>query len=376
MKKSIFLFLIVSFLGVQCSQQKTEETHEGEDSFLVSLSPEQATNAGIETEPAQVRALGETLNVMGTIDLPPAHKLAMSVPIGGIVAEMDLLPGMKIKKGEFLLTLSDRNYLELKKSYLITQLQYNQIKAEFERTKILKEQHATSDKQFNEIESNFNQIELKLISLESELAMLGIKAKQLKPTDINPIIKVLAPVDGFISKVFISKGEYVNPDRPMLELIDPSDIHIAMNILESDLGKLEENLPLDAKAQAFPDINYTGHILLIGKVLDEQRMVEIHAHFDKEHPELLAGMFMNVTIHTKTKQALTVPDNAVLQFGAANYLFIEKSANEYEAIQIETGISDNGYTEIKTDIPAKSNIVKKGAYTLLMKWKNAAEDEH
>lgn len=375
MKKSIFLLVFVSFLGMQCSNQKTEETQELPESYLVSLTPEQAKNTGIETELAEVRALGETLEVMGTIDLPPAHKLSMSVPIGGIVSEMDLLPGMKIKKGEVLLTLSDIKYLELKQNYLITQLQYNQLKTEFERAKSLKEQQATSEKQFKEIESNFNQSEIKMLSLESQLAMLGIKAKKLSPKDINPNITVFAPVDGYISKVFISKGEYVNPDRPMLELIDPSDIHIAMDILESDLGKLEENLLLDAKAQAFPDKNYTGHILLIGKVLDEQRMVEIHAHFDKEHPELLAGMYMNVTIHTKTKQALTVSDKAILQFGATNYIFIEKGINEYEALEIKTGISDNGFTEIKTKIPQNAKVVKNGAYTLLMKWKNAAEEE-
>jgi len=85
-------------------------------------------------------------------------------------------------------------------------------------------------------------------------------------------------------------------------------------------------------------------------------------------------MSMNVVIHSKKLSVLTVSESAVIQFGAVHYLFIQKSTNEFEGIEVEPGISENGFVEIKTKLDPKSKVVTKGSYTLLMKWKNAAEE--
>jgi membrane fusion protein, heavy metal efflux system len=374
MKKSILLLLFGSLLSFSCSSQQVEAPITIEESSVIRLSDMQLKNAEIEIENPQLRELSEIIKAMGSIDLPPTHRLALSVPIGGIVTEIDLLPGMKIKKGQELVTLRDMKYLELKESYLLTNLEWNKIKSEFTRYKILKEQEAVSEKQFKEMESTYLQLEIKRASLKSQLNTLGIAPEKLNAENLNPNLTIYSPVDGYVSNIHISKGEYVNPDRPMLELIDPSDIHLTMNILESDLGKLAEELPFNAVSNTFPDKIYPGHILLIGKDLDENRMVEVHAHFEKEHPELLAGMSMNVTIHSKKLSVLTVSESAVIQFGAVHYLFIQKGTNEFEGIEVEPGISENGFVEIKTKLDPKSKVVSKGSYTLLMKWKNAAEE--
>jgi len=374
MKKSLFLLLFGSFLSFSCGSPQVEAPVVSEESSIITLSDVQLKNAEITTENPQIRELSDIINTLGSIDLPPTHRLALSVPIGGIVTEIDLLPGMKIKKGQILLTLRDMKYLELKESYLLLNLEWNKIKSEFTRYKILKEQDAVSEKQFKEMESTYLQLEIKRAVIKSQLTTLGIASEKLNAENLNPNLTIYSPVDGYVSNIHISKGEYVNPDRPMLELIDPSDIHLTMNILESDLGKLAEELPFEAISNTYPKNTYTGHILLIGKDLDEQRMVEVHAHFDKEYPELLAGMSMNVVIHSKKLSVLTVSESAVIQFGAVHYLFIQKSTNEFEGIEVEPGISENGLVEIKTKLDPKSKVVTKGSYTLLMKWKNAAEE--
>ncbi|NCQ58983.1 MAG: efflux RND transporter periplasmic adaptor subunit, partial [Flavobacteriales bacterium] len=111
MKKSLFLLLFGSFLSFSCSSPQVEAPKVSEESSIITLSDVQLKNAEITTENPQIRELSDIINTLGSIDLPPTHRLALSVPIGGIVTEIDLLPGMKIKKGQILLTLRDMKYL-------------------------------------------------------------------------------------------------------------------------------------------------------------------------------------------------------------------------------------------------------------------------
>jgi membrane fusion protein, heavy metal efflux system len=58
-----------------------------------------------------------------------------------------------------------------------------------------------------------------------------------------------------------------------------------------------------------------------------------------------------------------------------NMLFIEKRKNQFEMIEIKTGNTENGFTEITIDEKlVKGNFVLKDAYSLLMKLKNIVEE--
>jgi cobalt-zinc-cadmium efflux system membrane fusion protein len=70
-----------------------------------------------------------------------------------------------------------------------------------------------------------------------------------------------------------------------------------------------------------------------------------------------------------------LPDEATVSFEGRKYLFENAGTNKFEMIEIETGESENGFTEIisKADLKGKE-IVTKGAYTLLMSLKNKEEE--
>lgn len=197
----------------------------------------------------------------------------------------------------------------------------------------------------------------------------------LSETDITPDLSISSPIDGYVGSVETSLGDYVQPDNALIRLLDLTDVHLTMKFLESDLGKIQEHLPLSASTQAFPGQVYTGSIHIIGKELDEHNLVEVHAHFDQEYPELIPGMFMNVKVHSKKTAVYTLPTKAINQFGSHQYVFEAVNNQTFIPVKVTTGITENELTEIRSGIDPSKNYVVNGSYALLMQWKNVSEEE-
>jgi cobalt-zinc-cadmium efflux system membrane fusion protein len=107
--------------------------------------------------------------------------------------------------------------------------------------------------------------------------------------------------------------------------------------------------------------------------VEKDRSAEVHCHFDRPTPELIPGMFMNAEIAVTKKQVRAVPNDAIVRWQNHPYIFAVKDSNAFQMLPLETGIVENGYTEIKMEaLPEK--IVVKNAYSILMKMKNSTEE--
>ena len=70
-----------------------------------------------------------------------------------------------------------------------------------------------------------------------------------------------------------------------------------------------------------------------------------------------------------------MPEEAVVNFEAKDYLFVETGKNKFEMAPVIIGINEKGFVEVKNAGVFKGKqIVTKGAYTLLMKLKNTGDD--
>jgi cobalt-zinc-cadmium efflux system membrane fusion protein len=153
------------------------------------------------------------------------------------------------------------------------------------------------------------------------------------------------------------------------------DIHLALKIYEKDLDKLF----IGQKLVAFTNNNtakkHTCEILLIGKDLTTERSTDVHCHFEDYDKTLIPGTYMNAEIEVKSNNTLALNEDAIVRFEAKQYIFLSNKENSFEMTEVETGTTENGFTEIKNaNNFINKNIVTKGAYNLLMSFKNKSEE--
>jgi cobalt-zinc-cadmium efflux system membrane fusion protein len=182
-----------------------------------------------------------------------------------------------------------------------------------------------------------------------------------------------APIEGFVSKVNVNIGRYVNPTDVLFDIVDPSDIHLSLNVFEKDANKLFTAQKVVAYTNSNPEKKYNCEIILIGQDLHE-RSVVVHCHFDQYDKTLMPGMFMNAEIALKNTNAVVLPVDAVISFENKQFIFISTNTNTFEIQEVKTGTNENEYIEILTPDISSQKVVVKGAYSLLMKIKNTTEE--
>ncbi|MCC6369802.1 MAG: efflux RND transporter periplasmic adaptor subunit [Bacteroidia bacterium] len=374
MKKSAIILLSVLLVNCSNKEKPSESATPIDTGTEINLSNEQIAAIGLGYGKIEMDTISAILKVNGKIDVPPQNMVSVSVPLGGYLKSTQLLPGMKVNKGEVIATFEDPQYIQLQQDFLSVKAKINYSENEYQRQKELNANKTSSDKVFQQAEAEYLTQKIALKSLSEKLRLINVNPEQLNENNISRSVNVFAPIDGYVSKINANIGKYVNPADVVFELVNPSDIHLALTVFEKDIDKLYIGQKLVAFTNNNLEKKHACEILLIGQNLSNERSIEVHCHFKNYDKSLIPGMYMNAEIDLTSAACAVLPEDAILNYEGRNYVFVEKQKNKFVLTEVKTGNSEKGRIEIlnATEIN-NSSIVVKGAYQLLMGLKNKQE---
>ena len=341
----------------------------------VNFNANELKTAGVELGTPTLENISGQLTLSGKIDVPPQSTVSLSFPLGGYLKSTNMLPGMHVRKGQILAQLEDMQFIQLQQDYLTAKEKFTLAESEYHRQKDLNASKAASDKVFQQSRSEMETQRILMNALGQKLELIGISPTKLRADNISKSVAIVSPINGFVSKVNVNVGKYTSPTDMLFELVDPKDIHLALNVFEKDLNSLSIGQHVVAYTNSEPDKKFQAEIILISKNLNEDRMAEVHCHFEKYSSSLVPGMFVNGEVSTTSKKALTVPEDAVVRWENKFYVFTENSAGQFEMKEVKPGVISNGKQQIQADqVTENTRLVVKNAYALLMKIKNTEEE--
>ena len=372
---------IVMVVLLSCGTKEeaaTEVVKEEEQETMIELNAEQLKNAGITIGyPAEMN-MHSAIKVNGVVDVPPQGMVSVSFPLGGYLKSSHLLPGMGVKKGEVIAILEDQSYVQLQQDYLMAKAKMEFLNTDLVRQKELSEQDAASKKTYQQASSDFKIQQVLIRSLEEKLKIVGIDPEKLSVNTITRTISLRSPINGYVTKVNVNIGKYVNPADVLFELVDPDDIHAALTVFEKDIMQIKKGMRASVTLADKPGKKYEVDVILVTRNVDENRGGLVHCHFENANHELLPGMFLNGSFELDNKKAIAVPESAVVRYQSKPYIFIANDSSRFEMMEVEIGITDRQMVELKTkeNIDWKQQkVVLKNAYSLLGKLKNKMEDD-
>lgn len=377
MKKIISIVCCTLLLAACNSTKENKETTtvENTNQSILTLTTEQLKLADIQLGKIGQQNIATILKVNGKIDVPPQNMVSISTALGGYLKSTKLLPGMHVNKGEVIATIEDQQFVQLQQDYLSTTSKLHFSEMEYNRQKDLNETKATSDKQFQQVESNFRALQIEQSGLIQKLNLLNIDTRKISISNISKTINIYSPIDGFVTHVNVNIGKYISPSEVLFELVNPTDIHLNLKVFEKDIAKLKIGQKLFCYTNTDPNRKYACEIILISKDINLDRTAEVHCHFEKYEKDLLPGMYMNAEIALQNQNTNTLPEDAIVTFENKDYAFIAIDSNRFKITEVQTGVYDNGFYEIKNiaALGGKS-VVTQNAYTLLMALKNKEEE--
>ncbi len=374
--KNTLIFIIILGLLTACGSKTTEEqtTATPTNENTIKLTEIQIKNAGIVTGSLEQKQISSVLKVNGKIEVPPQNVVSISVPMGGYLKNTDLLVGMNVRKGQLLAVMEDQQYIQLQQDYLTAKSRINFLENEYLRQKDLNQSKASSDKVYQQSEAEFRVQRVLLSALAEKLKLAGINPEKLSENSISRTVTIYSPISGYVSKINSNIGKYVSPTEVMFELINPTDIHLALKVFEKDVDKLFIGQKIMTFTNNRPDKKYVSEVIMIGKDLTADRASEVQCHFKNYDKALIPGTYMNAEVEVKNNSAYVLPEDAIVRYEGKHYAFLKKAANEFEMKEVQIGNTENGFTELINPDKATQNYVVKGAYALLMSLKNKSEE--
>lgn len=177
---------------------------------------------------------------------------------------------------------------------------------------------------------------------------------------------VYAPFDGILAELSTEVGEWVTPAPPavpvppVLDLIDPTSIHLSLPMDEVDAARLAPGLPARATIDSHPDRTFPGRVARVAPyVLDleaQNRTVEVEVELDDERlaETLLPGTSADVEVILERRDGvLRLPTASIL--AGDRVLVVEEDALVERTI--ERGLSNWDFTEIVAGLEEGERVV-------------------
>lgn len=350
----------------------------------VAFTSDQYKLAGIEVGAIEKRNLSSIIKLNGVIDVEPSKTAMVSAPLGGYIRSAGLLPGQVVKAGQVLATLENAEFTQIQQEYLESKGRMEFLEQEFARQQKLRAEDVNAAKTLEQVSSERKIMTARIAGLEQRIALAGIPKSLVDSGRISRTANLYAPIGGFIRVSNVSIGKYVSPTDVLFEIVDTSDLHLALNAYEKDLGRIKVGQTVRFSTASENSFNRTAKVFLIGRATGDDRVVPIHSHLTggSRRGDLLPGMYAKAWIETGNEQQFAVPTDAIVQLEGKDYVIVQTGQSDKEHVfqlyQVRKLLEQEGFTGIAApenfDIKA-ARIVIKNAYSVLAALKNAQEGE-
>ncbi|WP_417786045.1 efflux RND transporter periplasmic adaptor subunit [Tenacibaculum sp.] len=372
MKYIIYSILFITVIG--CKSKEAESAID--DSAVITddrvfITNEQWKKNNMKLVTVEEQDFPTTIKVVGKIDVPPTNKVVVTAKMGGFIKSIPLLVGDKVKKGQRLVTVENQEFVVMQQQYLETKQEIAFLKSEFERQKALFDEKITSERNYLKAKRDFEVAQTTLVSLQKQLQMINISATKLNSNSITSVTGIYAPISGNVTKIKTVTGSYISPADEILEIIDNKHLHLELSVFEKDALKLKVGQEISFRVPELSSEVYKAKVHLIGRSINENRTVDVHAHIEEEQKRnFLSGMFAEATIKTSSSLVKTLPETAIEEVEGKKFaLKLDENTNEgYYFIKekVEVGNTVKSFVELKElELQNEAKFLEEGVFNLL-----------
>lgn len=377
--KLTYLIVASLLILVSCSSNSDRSTNEEAGAVattadIYELTTEQFQSSNLTLGTLETTTFHAVVKAIGIIDVPPANIAAVSSYFGGTVKDIQLLPGEYVKKGQRLFILENPDYVQMQQEYLEAKGQLSYLKSDYERQKNLAQDNVTSQKNFLKAESDYTVTSVKAESLGKKLTLMNINPNTLTVDNIRTTISVPSPISGYVTKVGISRGSFLNPSQTAVTIVDTDHMHLELSIFEKDLPSIQKGQTIKFRIQEDDNEEYDASVYLVNRTVDiEKRNIGIHGHLTDEKlaGRLNPGMYVEADIYTTTESKISLPAEAVVEIESRYYVLVLQNSSDagytFLKKEVKTGLSNNDNIEILNheEFPKNSQFLTKGAFNLI-----------
>jgi len=378
---AIVLGTVLTVLNVGCNQSKPESTeaapHEHHDAHssqaAVHLSAAQFKAMQLKVDTLPWRNVSATVSSNGRLQVPPQHEAAVTAIVGANISEIMVLEGDSVSRGQVLARLQHPDLITIQSNYVEHWNNLQFMEQEIERQQRLYDEEVSAGKQFQQTQSEYQALKGKVSGLEAQFELLGLNPEPIRNGEIASSVPVRSPIDGFVRKVLVKTGQYVQPQTELFDIVNVEHLHADFMVFEKDMHKVQVGQTVRFTTEAGPMEEMTAEIYAVGKAFEQNpKAMHLHAHIEEKSGLLLPGMYIRgeILLQDSTQQAL--PEGAVVRDGGKHYIFTAEKHQHgeteewaFQPLEVIPLHTDKGWTALEPMKEIKELVLWNNAYYLM-----------
>ncbi|HLM54295.1 MAG TPA: efflux RND transporter periplasmic adaptor subunit, partial [Pseudoxanthomonas sp.] len=243
----------------------------------------------------------DELQALGTVKA--RESVTLTSKVSEVVANVHFESGDQVRAGAPIITLrGDAQRAALAEA----QAAYAEAEQLFERQSELIEQQLIAR----------SQLDTQRAARDSALA----RVQQVR-ADIGDRA-VRAPFGGVLGLRQVSPGSLITPTTAIATLDDISRVYVDFQVPEASLASVRNGSRVGGTTAAYRDRTFAGEVSAVDARIDPAtRAVSVRADFPNAERLLRPGMLMGVRLFQPPRQAIAVPEIAVVQVGRDSFVY-------------------------------------------------------
>jgi membrane fusion protein, multidrug efflux system len=258
-------------------------------------------------------------------DGKPAGGAFVSVPVGGILAEIRCTEGRPVQAGSILFRL-DTRLAEVAVSK--AQKEFESAARTYERQKKLLVADGTSQKAFQEAELQLNTARSELAAAETELSLLEIKA----------------PLAGTVVRINARLGQSVETNAVLAEVIALGRLVVTAQVPSREAGLLKAGQAVDFGTGSAA----AGKLTVVGKDIDPKTDTVLVRASIPTGAGFQPGQFLTIRIVSEERRdVLAVPEESVVPGPDGGTVLMIIEGDKAIPKAVKAGLRDGGLAEVE-----------------------------
>jgi cobalt-zinc-cadmium efflux system membrane fusion protein len=289
------------------------------------------------------------------------HTVRVFSPLAGRTVQILAQPGQVVHAGDVLAWLTAPDFETAVADLRKAQADQDSKRAAYVRAQHLHDAGVIATRELESAQSDAR-------SAQAEMDRAAARVHGLGNVGRDGRFALRAPIAGTVVDRHLNPGQELRPDAsdPAFVITDPAHLDVVADVAESDIDKLHVGQAIRIESDAVDLSKVDGRIVTVGMVMDPAtRRVPVRAHLTAAPPSARPEMFVRMApLGDTSKQAIAVPNSAIVTSGEQSFVFVERSAGVLVKTQVEFARRGRDMSYVSNGLPVGTRVVTKGAILL------------
>ena len=319
----------------------------------IFISPQRQQMIGVQTALVSVVPLTKEIRAVGKVAFDETKITHIHTKVTGYIEEVFVdFMGQVVKQGDPLFTIYSPDLVSTQEEYLLA----------------LRSRNTLKNSSFEWVSTGSQNL---LEAVRQRLRLWDIREEDIerleKEGKVRRTLTIYSPVNGLVTeRAAFHHGRFVNPEMDLYKLVDLSTVWILGDIYEYELPYVKNGQSVEIE---FPYASETkslrGNVTYLYPYLDPKtRTAQVRMEFRNPGFQLKPDMFVNLKIKVNLGASLAVPEDAVLDTGTEQYVFVDKGGGYLEPRPVKVGSEAMGYIAIQSGLSAGERVVTAANFIL------------